>query len=170
MPQRTQNVSHVLDNPIPCQRGLIIHLNICWPNTSHASEDTECISTFVYQTHSTPGKICIRTCVDLTDPQAREDAKYISTHPMTAMSQNVSNLCWENPSNATKCILMSDDWTPYIPERTQVLFLLLFTKPSPWEWDTKYISTCVEQTHPITARTKNVDQIPPMPAEILNVS
>ena len=48
IPARTQNVSQlVLTKHFPCQRGHKMHLNMCRPILSHASEDTKCISTCV---------------------------------------------------------------------------------------------------------------------------
>ena len=48
MPARTQNASqHVLTKPLQCQRGHKMHLNMCWPNTSHANEETKWASNCV---------------------------------------------------------------------------------------------------------------------------
>ena len=48
---RTEYASqHVFNKYIPCQRGLKIYLNLCWPNTFNASKDTCCISAYLDQT------------------------------------------------------------------------------------------------------------------------
>ena len=58
MPARTQNASkHVLTKPIPCQREHKINLNMCWPNSSHASEAPNYISTCGDQTLLMPARI-----------------------------------------------------------------------------------------------------------------
>ena len=50
IPARTQNVSEDVFTPsLKCQRGQKIHLNMWWPNPTHACEDTKCNSTFVDQ-------------------------------------------------------------------------------------------------------------------------
>ena len=53
MPANTQNASQlVLTKTLWCQRGQKRQLNMCWTNPSHASEDTNCFSTCVDQTHT----------------------------------------------------------------------------------------------------------------------
>ena len=67
MPVRTQNVSqHLLTKPNPCQRGRKMKLNMCWPITTHASEDAKCISTRI----------------DQRNPMAA-NSEYASQHVMT---------------------------------------------------------------------------------------
>ena len=52
MPVRTQNAhQHVMNKHISCQRGYKLHLNMCWPISSRANEDSKCISTCADQTH-----------------------------------------------------------------------------------------------------------------------
>jgi hypothetical protein len=57
MPAGIQNATqYVLTKPIPCQRGHKIHLNLCWPNPSHASNESKCITICVDQTHPLPSR------------------------------------------------------------------------------------------------------------------
>jgi hypothetical protein len=57
MPARKQNVSQIeFTKPIQCQRGHKINLNLCRPNSPHASKDTKLISTYVDKTPPMPEK------------------------------------------------------------------------------------------------------------------
>jgi len=45
MPARTQDGRQlVFSKPHPWERRNKMHLDMCWPNTSHDSEDSRCIS------------------------------------------------------------------------------------------------------------------------------
>jgi hypothetical protein len=62
----------VWNKTIPCQRGYKIYLKICLRNPTHATEDTECISTFVDQIHPMPEITLNVTHHVLTNPLPRE--------------------------------------------------------------------------------------------------
>ena len=81
MPARIQNESeHVLTESLPCLRWYKMHFNMCRPNSSHASEDTKCISTCVANTNYACEYIkCIRAWVDQT-PQKPVRTKSTSQH------------------------------------------------------------------------------------------
>ena len=71
---RPQNVSqHVLTKPLPCPHGHYTHLTKSWPNSSDASEHTNCMYTL------------------LTKPISCQWA-----HKMHL------NKCWKNPSHANQ--------------------------------------------------------------------
>jgi len=166
MPARTQNVSQlVLKNqpvqartpnisrlswpiPLTCPRGFKTHLNMFWPNPSHASEDTKCISTSIEQ------------------------------NPSCQRGQKMHlYMCWPNPSHAnedTKCIATCVDKTPPLPVRKTNLSQHVLTKPIPWQrgckmhpnmcWpnpshtseDTKFISTSGHQNLPCQQGNKYI--------------
>ena len=82
MQAREQNESQrELTNPLPCQRGHKIYLNLCWPNPFFAGKDTNFISTNVEEIHPMP----VRTqntylIICWPNPShASEDTKFIST-------------------------------------------------------------------------------------------
>ena len=128
-----------------------MYLKLCWPNPTHASENTKCFSAFVDK-----------------------------NPPMLMIRQNYFNMYRPNTSNAiedTKCISTFVDQTPPIPSRTQNLSQHVLTKPilcqqehkidlklrwpnkSHCSEDIKYISIGVWQTPPMPARTKNTSQL-----------
>ena len=95
MPARTQNVPQIeLAIFIPRQQGQKMHLTLCWPNSSHDSEDTKCIST------CPRGHNIFHNLNWPTPPRDSEDTKYISTcvgqtRPMKTRTQKMYlNLCW----------------------------------------------------------------------------
>jgi hypothetical protein len=91
IPARTPNASQlVLIKTLPCQWGLKMYLNICWPNPSHASEDRKCNSTCVEQT-----------------PTMAARTQSVSQHVLTkSLPQNGHkmhlNLCWPNTTHASE--------------------------------------------------------------------
>ena len=96
----TQNAyKHALTKPLPCQRAHKKHLNMCWRNPTHASEETKCISTCVDQSP---------TCDDQTE-----------WHRIRQMHLNT----WgSNPSTAskdTKSIIIYVNQNLTMPVRTQ---------------------------------------------------
>ena len=136
-----------------------MHLNMCWPNLSHASKETKCISTCADQTPPMPAKKqnLSQYKFKINPFLANEDTNCISTyvdhiHPTKARTPNVSqlvfikpislqrgqklyfNMSWSNPSHAsedTKCISTCIDKTPPMPARTQYLSQHVLAKPFP---------------------------------------
>ena len=152
MPARTQNASqHVLTKPLPWERGHKMYLNLSWPNPSYASEDTKCIST----------------CVDQTLPMSARTqnvSQLVLTKHFSCQQRNKMylNFWWPNPSlaartqNSTQHVLTK----PLPCERGHKMYLnLSWPNPSYAREDTKCISTCVDQTLPMSARTQNVSQL-----------
>ena len=90
MSAKTQNVSRfILTKFLPCHQWHKIYLNVCWPNSSHASEDTKCISTCVHQSPEMP----VRTQHVFQD---------VLTKPIPCQSGHkiYLNMSWSNPSHA----------------------------------------------------------------------
>jgi len=122
--------------------------NASQPNPSNGSQDTNCFSTSVDQTHPLPARSqtsedteCITTYHDQTPLMAARTqiASQQLSSKLIHCQQGLKmylNLCWPNSSQAGE--------------------------------QTKFISTCVDQTYPMLARTKSIsigiDQTPPMPA------
>ena len=73
-----------LNKPLTCLRGHKIYRILYWPNPSHASENTKCISTYIEQTPPLPAR------------------KQNVPHPkMSAMTHNTYlNMCWPNAYHA----------------------------------------------------------------------
>ena len=117
----------VLTKPIPCQWRLEMNLNICWTNRSLAREDSNCISI----------------CVDQT-PRSTARRQNVSQHmlskpiPCQRRKKMWLNLCWPD--------------TPMLSMRQNV-FQHVTTNPSRASEDTKCISACIDQTHPMPATT-----------------
>ena len=99
----TQNESqHVLTN-IPCQRGHIMYLNLCWPKPTHYTEDRKWIGISVdvsfpcQRAHEMILKMCWPNL-----SHASEDTKYNwtcveQTYPMPGGSQNNSYVVLTRP-------------------------------------------------------------------------
>ena len=69
MPSRTQNASQLVPSKSnPCQRLHKMHLNMCWPNPSHASEETKWISICDNQTNPRPASTQNAYLHVLTEP------------------------------------------------------------------------------------------------------
>ena len=122
VPTRPQNVSiHELTKRLPCQSGQKMYLMLCWPIPFHTSGDLKCI-----------------TCVDQTDPMPERTqnlSQLVFTKPIPRQQWHKMYLylCWANPSNSsedTKCILISDDWNTYLPEKKQVFYYLCCPNPT----------------------------------------
>ena len=96
MSARTKNISElVLTKPISWLLGHKMYIKLCWPNPTHASENTKCFSA----------------CVD-------------KNPPILMFKQNYFNMYRPTKSNAfedTKCISTFVDQTPPMPSRTQNL-------------------------------------------------
>ena len=114
---------------------------------------------------------------------AREVRKCISTYvdqtyPMSARTQNVSNICWPNPSSEhTKCISTYVDQTSLMLAWTLNASQHVLNKPRPCQpkhkmylnlcWsvpshaykEIKCKSTYVDQTYPMQERTQYVSQL-----------
>jgi len=122
---------NMLTKFIQCQRRQKLHLNMCWPNQSYASEHSNSISTC--DDENLPcqrGQLINHIMCLLNSSHASVYPKYISTHvdqapPISARTLNVPqlvlnkpkqcqrehkmhlNMCWPNPSHTsedTRCI------------------------------------------------------------------
>ena len=125
----TQKVSQlVCTQPTPCYRELKMHINMYWTNLYHAREDTKLTSTSVYQTP-----------IMLARTQQQGHLNICQGEQKMHL-----NLCWPKPFHAcgdTKWISTSAD-----------------QDPSNIREDTKSISSCVVQTHPVPVNTRNASQ------------
>ena len=167
--------------PLPCHPGHKMHLNWCWPNHSHANEDTKYISSCVDQFHSSKDSKSISWWIP---SQARKDTKYISTfvdhtQSMPTWTQNISQPVKIKPlfkRDLTNCI--STIFLP-TPLRTQNAFQHVLTNPllcqrghkmhhnmcspKPYHASEYNISTFVEQ--PISCKRKHKMHIKSLPSQ-----
>ena len=122
-----------------------------WPNPTHASDNINCFSTWVYQSSPMP----VRT----QNSSQHVLTKHILCHRGHKMHLN---RCWPNLT--------------HVSEGKRKLFQLVLTKTNPWKrghkmylnmsWpntspaieDTKCFSTSVDQTPHMTERIQNVIQ------------
>ena len=112
MPDRRQNVIHVLTKTLLCLRVDKMFLYMCRPNSFHASEDKKCISS----------------CVEQTLPiQARTQnaSQHLLTIALPCQKGHNMHLqmLWLNTSHA------SEDLTCLFPASTQNVHQHVFTKP-----------------------------------------
>ena len=117
MPARTQNASqHVLTN-MPAKTKLIV----CWPNSFHESQETNCIST----------------CVDLIYPKpakTQNSIKHVLKKkplPMAVSTQNVSQFVLTKPCHARtdrKSVATYVDQMPPVLAITKIISPLVLTK------------------------------------------
>ena len=179
----TRCISKCADKTLPCQLGNKIHFTMCWTKPSHDSEVTKCISTFdqkILQMRART-KMHLNMCWPNTS-YSFEHTKSFSTcvdltYPMPPKVQNaykidLTNLCqWEHKvhpniksSNASDVYqkiklemhkLNLITWWPNTSQTTQHVL----TNTSHASEDTKCIPTCVDQTHPMSARTQSVTQL-----------
>ena len=141
---------------LPCQRGRILYIYVCWPNTFHSRKDSN-LSQHVF-TKTPPMSANTQKAFEyeLNKPliylaRTKNASHQVLTKPLPCQQGYTIylNLCWPNPS--------------YVSE------------------DTKYISTCVDQINPVPEEEKKcilawiekmdkkciskcVDQTPHMPA------
>jgi hypothetical protein len=148
-----------------------MYLNTCCPNLSHTIRYTKCITRLVDQTNPIPARTQNESQRELTEDlpyqrvnkmhlymyhfHASEDTKWISRsnpshvsenrkcvdqiHPMQARTQNVCQYLLTEPipfMRGNKIYLQFVDKTPPMTARAQ-----------------NFITTCVEQTHPMAAKT-----------------
>ena len=128
MPANSQIMSkYVLTKPVLFQEELKMQLNLCWPDTSLASEDTKWISICDNQTTSIPARTQNVTPL-LYNPCQRGSKRTLTCvdhHiPFIGRQKMHLNFCWPNASHASV--------------------------------ESKCISTCVDQTHPLPASIENV--------------
>ena len=136
-----------------------------WSNITYTNEDTKSLT---YQ---------LVLAIHL--PSQRVHKFYLNIGWPNPLHTSEETKCISNcvPANNTKYTSTCDDQTPPIPARTQNISQLMLTQPFRFQrghkmdinfdWskpahnseDTKYISTCVEHTRPIPARTQNGSQI-----------
>ena len=139
MPARTQNASqHVLSIPLICLRWHKMNLNICWPNLSHANEDTKRMSPSFDQAHPMSAR-----------------SQYVSKHSLNkplpchrARKMHI-NMCWQNPTHISEN-------TKYYQQALTILLScqramemhinLCWPNPTDTSENTQSISTCVDQS------------------------
>ena len=130
MAARTQKSSRrVLTKLIQCQRGQNMNLYLCRPDPSIDSEITKCILTCVHQTYPKQARTkCNSTCV---------------TKPMQCQLTHKKNVL----TNLSTC------W------RVHNMHLnMCWLNRSNASQDTKYTTTCVEETHPLPTSIQNASQ------------
>ena len=140
MPAMTQNVSQqMLSKSITC------------------SEDTKSISTcFTKHTHANDDTKCISTCVDQTPPKpARSEnaTQHVLNKPITyKRGYKIHQTLRGHKMHLNKGL------TKIIPCQRGRQMHLNMCRPNPSHAceDTKCISTCVDKTHLMLARTQNV--------------
>ena len=179
VPARKQNLSQLaLTIPIPCQWEHKMYSIICLPNPSYDTEDKKCIWTCVEKTHPMPARTqnVSQLVLNKAVPCQRGDRVYLNLcWPISRQRGHKMylNLCWPNITHASedpKCISTCVDQIPPMPARTQNASQHVLTKPLQCQrghkmhlnmcWpklshvseDTKYISTCVDQTYQKSAR------------------
>ena len=108
--------------------------NMCWPNPSSVSEHTKCISTYVDQT-----SLMLAWTLNASQHVLNKPRPCQPKHKMYL------NLCWSVPSHAYEEIKCK---STYLEQ----------TYPNARE-DTKFTSTCADQTPPMPARSRNVSQL-----------
>ena len=140
MPTRTQNASQlVLTKPIPCQRGHKMHLNMCRP--------------------CQPGnKMNLNMCWPNADMPARTQniSQLVLTKPTPCKGGHKMYLKRARKQSVSQPVLTK----PFLFQRRHKIYLnLCWPNPSHTREDTKYISTCVYQNHPMSARTQNSSQL-----------
>ena len=124
MPARRENAfQHVMTKPLPWQRGYNMYLNKCWPNSSHDSKDTKCIST----------------CFDNKPPKSARTqnvSQLVLTKPLPCKRWHkiFLNMWWPNPTHAS--------------EETRSISTPLLHAST----DSNSIATRIDQTPPIPAR------------------
>ena len=163
MPPRTINISqHLLTKHISSRKGQKKCLNLCRINLSYAFEDTKFISTCVDQIHSMPertlnvsqhvlrGRKMYHNQCWPNLSHACEDRKYISscvdqTRPMFARELNVSQHVLPKP---------------ILSQRGHKMYLnICWPNPTHARGNRKCISTCVDLTYLMSARTQNLSQL-----------
>ena len=169
-----KNSQHMLTTPFPCQWRHKIHLNMCWPNTSHQRKGTKLISTWVDQSQlmtARPTK-CISTCVDQTPPNPARKQNVFQLEmfkhlPCQQEHEIYLNVCWPNTTNATqdrKCFskcLNKQNANQHVLTKSsldsEVTKCISTSLDQPYHAseDRKCISSVVDETHPMTARTQN---------------
>ena len=112
LPALTQYSSHIeLTKHLPCQWRHKIWPNMCYPNLSHASEDSQCIARCVEQTHRMPGRTQNISQLELIKPLSCKLGQKMHL-----------NLSWPNLSHAVEDRKYISSWvnqTSHIPVRTQ---------------------------------------------------
>ena len=138
IPARTQNASHyVLTKMIHCQQVHKMHVNTCWPNPTHASENTS-ILTCVVQTPPMPAST--------QDASQQALTKVIQ---MLVWTHNVSQivLTKPNPFHRIHKMHLNTWWSePSLASEDIKCISTCLLNPSHNNEDTKCISTCVGKT------------------------
>ena len=115
LPVRKQNVRCV-PKPIQYDRGNKVYLNLCWPKSYHACEDTKCIST------CQRGQKMHHNMSWLILSHASEDTKCISTYVEQTLP------C----QRRKKCISTCVEQTSLMPTKKSNVSQIVLTKPIPY--------------------------------------
>ena len=132
---------HELTKFIRCQRGQKMYLNMCWPYSSHVSEN----------------KKWILTCVDKTPPM--QAGKYnISQYGLTnCEGTNCIWTCIFHASEGTNCNFnMSSKNRPNARKKLNMYLNMCWLNTSRASVEIKGISTCVNQTLSMPVSNQNV--------------
>ena len=139
----------MLTKPIPFQRGHKMHINMFWPNPTHASDNINCFSTWVYQSSPMPAR-------------TQNSSQHVLTKPIPCHRGHKMNLnwCWPNVTD--------------VSEGKRKLLQLVLTKTNPWKRGHKtYLNMSWPNTSPASEDTKcfptSVDQTPHMTERIQSV-
>ena len=171
MPVRTQTASqHVLPNSPTLARIHYASQHV-FPNSCFANENTKSISTCVHLTPLMPAsstKVLNKGWPNPTlKPQLNMSCQNHHVLTMPPRKQNASQLMSTNTSHAcvnTKCV--STSVGPFQPGQNMYINFcwpshsreVLHKMSSQASGETNYISTCIDQTPPLPARTQNAFQ------------
>ena len=110
-----------------------MHINMFWPNPTHASDNINCFSTWVYQSSPMPAR-------------TQNSSQHVLTKPIPCHRGHKMHLnrCWPNLT--------------HVSEGKKNYFNLCWPNLSHESEDIKCISTWVYQTHPLPARTQIYSQ------------
>ena len=158
---------------------------MCWPNPSHTSEDTKCISTRVEKaplsrrghniylnlcwpssSHGSEDTKCISNCVDQTRPmtaRTQNESQRVLTKPLSCQRVHKMHLImgWPNSSLAseyTKFISTRVDQTEPIPARPLKVSQHVLTIHIPCKQGHKMSLNTDDETQPMLAITQNASQ------------
>ena len=126
-----------------------MHLIMCWPNPSHANEDSKCISTCVEQWHRWQ-KMHLNMC---WPKRQRGHKMHLNWYwPKTLLCERghkiYLNMYWRKPIQCHRGLqCFSNMWWSNITYTNED------TKSLTYQWGKKIISACV-----VKARTQNVSQ------------
>ena len=135
-----------MTKPVLWQREHKMHLKLCWPNPSHASGDTKCISTCV--TKRTSQQFGYKMYLNMRWPNHFQKSEHMMHHNMCYMPANTQTI---SKYMLTKPVSLK--------EIHKIHLNLCWPKTSHSSEDKKCISICVDRNPSIHWKTTNVSQL-----------